>query len=286
MINNENKKSYAFKPKHSKIKTKHNDSEICKDIMKEKIEKNITKIPYKDNKKDKEKQKKKVLSSEQKNKKPNSKVNSSKKESSKKTFYLNINENKPELTNNKKNRNNNSLNNNNNSRNKSSSKKQPEIKFQPRKKKNLNLNSSNSNLKRKFSVDENLTNSSTQSSKQLKTFHMKKDFYIPTVSACLIIDNKKNLENSFSSHSSSYSGKGSLKFIKRRRSKLIERSKSEINESYDNKSTINDGFNYEKILDDLNLISNNLNVGKKNNYCNLKTKRILSHKTFFKGSNK
>ena len=36
MINNENKKSYAFKPKHSKIKTKHNDSEICKDIMKEK----------------------------------------------------------------------------------------------------------------------------------------------------------------------------------------------------------------------------------------------------------
>jgi hypothetical protein len=115
---------------------------------------------------------------------------------------------------------------------------------------------------------------------------MKKDFYIPTVSACLIIDNKKNLENSFSSHSSSYSGKGSLKFIKRRRSKLIERSKSEINESYDNKSTINDGFNYEKILDDLNLISNNLNVGKKNNYCNLKTKRILSHKTFFKGSNK
>ena len=284
MINNENKKSYAFKPKNSKIKTKNNNSEICKDIMKEKVENNIKKIPYKDNKKDKEKQKKKVLSSEQKNKKPNSKVNSSKKENSKKTFYLNINENKPELTNNKKNRNNNSLN-NNNSRNKSSSKKQPEIQFQPRKKKNLNLNSSNSDIKRKFSVDENLTNSSTQSSKQLKTFHMKKDFYIPTVSACLIIDNKKNLENSFSSHSSSYSGKGSLKFIKRRRSKLIERSKSEINESYDNQSTINDGFNYDKILDDLNLISNNLNVEKKN-YCNLKTKRKLSHKTFFKGNNK
>ncbi len=284
MINNENKKSYAFKPKNSKIKTKNNNSEICKDIMKEKVENNITKIPYKDNKKDKEKQKKKVLSSEQKNKKPNSKVNSSKKENSKKTFYLNINENKPELTNNKKNRNNNSLN-NNNSRNKSSSKKQPEIQFQPRKKKNLNLNSSNSDIKRKFSVDENLTNSSTQSSKQLKTFHMKKDFYIPTVSACLIIDNKKNLENSFSSHSSSYSGKGSLKFIKRRKSKLIERSKSEINESYDNQSTINDGFNYDKILDDLNLISNNLNVEKKN-YCNLKTKRKLSHKTFFKENNK
>ena len=253
--------------------------------MKEKVENNITKIPYKDNKKDKEKQKKKVLSSEQKNKKPNSKVNSSKKENSKKTFYLNINENKPELTNNKKNRNNNSLN-NNNSRNKSSSKKQPEIQFQPRKKKNLNLNSSNSDIKRKFSVDENLTNSSTQSSKQLKTFHMKKDFYIPTVSACLINDNKKNLENSFSSHSSSYSGKGSLKFIKRRKSKLIERSKSEINESYDNKSSINDGFNYEKILDDLNLISNHLNEGKTINYCNLKTKRKLSNKAFFKGNNK
>ena len=285
MINNENKKSYAFKPKNSKIKTKNNNSEICKDIMKEKVENNITKIPYKDNKKDKEKQKKKVLSSEQKNKKPNSKVNSSKKENSKKTFYLNINENKPELTNNKKNRNNNSLN-NNNSRNKNSSKKQPEIKFQPRKKKNLNLNSSNSNLKRKFSVDENLTNSSTQSSKQLKTFHMKKDFYIPTVSACLINDNKKNLENSFSSHSSSYSGKGSLKFIKRRKSKLMKRSKSEINESYDNKSSINDGFNYEKILDDLNLISNHLNEGKTINYCNLKTKRKLSNKAFFKGNNK
>ena len=285
MINNENKKSYAFKPKTSKIKTKNNDSEINKDVMKEKGENNIKNIPYKENKKDKEKQKKKVLSNDQKNKKPNSKVNSSKKENSKKTFYLNINENKPELTNNKKNRNNNSLN-NNNSRNKNSSKKQPEIKFQPRKKKNLNLNSSNSNLKRKFSVDENLTNSSTQSSKQLKTFHMKKDFYIPTVSACLINDNKKNLENSFSSHSSSYSGKGSLKFIKRRRSKLIERSKSEINESYDNKSTINDGFNYEKILDDLNLISNHLNEGKTINYCNLKTKRKLSNKAFFKGNNK
>ena len=253
--------------------------------MKEKGENNIKNIPYKENKKDKEKQKKKVLSNDQKNKKPNSKVNSSKKENSKKTFYLNINENKPELTNNKKNRNNNSLN-NNNSRNKNSSKKQPEIKFQPRKKKNLNLNSSNSNLKRKFSVDENLTNSSTQSSKQLKTFHMKKDFYIPTVSACLINDNKKNLENSFSSHSSSYSGKGSLKFIKRRKSKLMERSKSEINESYDNKSSINDGFNYEKILDDLNLISNHLNEGKTINYCNLKTKRKLSNKAFFKGNNK
>ena len=285
MINNENKKSYAFKPKNSKIKTKHNDSEICKDIMKEKGENNIKNIPYKENKKDKEKQKKKVLSNDQKNKKPNSKVNSSKKENSKKTFYLNINENKPELTNNKKNRNNNSLN-NNNSRNKNSSKKQPEIKFQPRKKKNLNLNSSNSDIKRKFSVDENLTNSSTQSSKQLKTFHMKKDFYIPTVSACLINDNKKNLENSFSSHSSSYSGKGSLKFIKRRKSKLMERSKSEINESYDNKSSINDGFNYEKILDDLNLISNHLNEGKTINYCNLKTKRKLSNKAFFKGNNK
>jgi len=285
MINNENKKSYAFKPKTSKIKTKNNDSEINKDIMKEKGENNIKNIPYKENKKDKEKQKKKVLSNDQKNKKPNSKVNSSKKENSKKTFYLNINENKPELTNNKKNRNNNSLN-NNNSRNKNSSKKQPEIKFQPRKKKNLNLNSSNSNLKRKFSVDENLTNSSTQSSKQLKTFHMKKDFYIPTVSACLINDNKKNLENSFSSHSSSYSGKGSLKFIKRRKSKLMERSKSEINESYDNKSSINDGFNYEKILDDLNLISNHLNEGKTINYCNLKTKRKLSNKAFFKGNNK
>ena len=285
MINNENKKSYAFKPKTSKIKTKNNDSEINKDIMKEKGENNIKNIPYKENKKDKEKQKKKFLSKDQKNKKPNSKVNSSKKENSKKTFYLNINENKPELTNNKKNRNNNSLN-NNNSRNKNSSKKQPEIKFQPRKKKNLNLNSSNSNLKRKFSVDENLTNSSTQSSKQLKTFHMKKDFYIPTVSACLINDNKKNLENSFSSHSSSYSGKGSLKFIKRRKSKLMERSKSEINESYDNKSSINDGFNYEKILDDLNLISNHLNEGKTINYCNLKTKRKLSNKAFFKGNNK
>ena len=45
MINNENKKSYAFKPKNSKIKTKNNNSEICKDIMKEKVENNITKIP-------------------------------------------------------------------------------------------------------------------------------------------------------------------------------------------------------------------------------------------------
>jgi hypothetical protein len=59
MINNENKKSYAFKPKTSKIKTKNNDSEINKDIMKEKGENNIKNIPYKENKKDKEKQKKK-----------------------------------------------------------------------------------------------------------------------------------------------------------------------------------------------------------------------------------
>ena len=66
MINNENKKSYAFKPKHSKIKTKHNDSEIYKDIMKEKIENNITKIPYKDNKKDKRSKKKRFYQANKK----------------------------------------------------------------------------------------------------------------------------------------------------------------------------------------------------------------------------
>ena len=57
--------------------------------------------------------------------------------------------------------------------------------------------------------DNDTGENSSRSTKQIKPFHMKKDFYIPTVSACLINDNKKNLENSFSSHSSSYSGKGS-----------------------------------------------------------------------------
>ena len=65
MINNENKKSYAFKPKTSKIKTKNNDSEINKDIMKEKGENNIKNIPYKENKKDKEKKKKKKINNKE-----------------------------------------------------------------------------------------------------------------------------------------------------------------------------------------------------------------------------
>ena len=68
----------------------------------------------------------------------------------------------------------------------------------------LNLNSSNSKNEFNKNNKEKLS-SSFHSTKQIKPIHMKKDFYVPTVSVSLISPNNKSnsnslFENSFSSH--------------------------------------------------------------------------------------
>ena len=171
-----------------------------------------------------------------------------------KKFFLNINEEKPQLTSSKK-----LLN------------KKKELN---NKKISLNLNSSK-NKKDMIINDNDTGENSSRSTKQIKPFHMKKDFYIPTVCATLISAKKKNninskLDNSFSSFSSYKStGKGSFKFNEKRKEHIIERCHTMTNSNYhkiinNEKVELSDSlsqgsFNYDKVLNDLNCISIELN---------------------------
>ena len=123
--------------------------------------------------------------------------------------------------------------------------------------------------------DNDTGENSSRSTKQIKPFHMKKDFYIPTVCATLISAKKKNninskLDNSFSSFSSYKStGKGSFKFNEKRKEHIIERCHTMTNSNYhkiinNEKVELSDSlsqgsFNYDKVLNDLNCISIELN---------------------------
>ena len=149
--------------------------------------------------------------------------------------------------------------------------KRPSTRESINKKIELNLNSSNSKNDFRKSNKEKLS-SSFHSTKQIKPIHMKKDFYVPTVSASLISPNNKSnsnslFENSFSSHSSFKStGKGSLKFNEKRKMYIMKKyslNKGKNNEIGRNKNGIN--FNYEKVLKDLNTISKELNHRNENN---------------------
>ena len=268
-----NKKLYAFKPKNSKIKRNELDK-ILNNISKKTKEeeknsketiKNLnTKIyPQQD-----KNHNKKILYDKQKNMKKNSNSNVKNYSNQKiknqlneinnnkqaKKFFLNINEEKPQLTSSKK-----LLN------------KRKELN---NKKISLNLNSSKS--KKDMIINDNDTGeNSSRSTKQIKPFHMKKDFYIPTVCATLISAKKKNninskLDNSFSSFSSYKStGKGSFKFNEKRKEHIIERCHTMTNSNYhkiinNEKVELSDSlsqgfFNYDKVLNDLNCISIELN---------------------------
>ena len=74
-------------------------------------------------------------------------------------------------------------------------------------------------------------------------------------------------------------GKGSLKFIERRKNKLMNKYKKE---SFNNISD-NHCFNHKKILDDLNLISNELNDKKIEN--KIKIKKNSSQRIILKNNN-
>ena len=231
-----NKKLYAFKPKNSKIKRNELDK-ILNNISKKTKEeeknsketiKNLNTKIYPHQEKN---HNKKILYDKQKNMKKNSnsnvknysnqkiknQINEINNNKQAKKFFLNINEEKPQLTSSKK-----LLN------------KRKELN---NKKISLNLNSSKS--KKDMIINDNDTGeNSSRSTKQIKPFHMKKDFYIPTVCATLISAKKKNninskLDNSFSSFSSYKStGKGSFKFNEKRKEHIIERCHTMTNSNY------------------------------------------------------
>ena len=268
-----NKKLYAFKPKNSKIKRNELDK-ILNNISKKTKEeeknsketiKNLNTKIYPHQEKN---HNKKILYDKQKNMKKNSnsnvknysnqkiknQINEINNNKQAKKFFLNINEEKPQLTSSKK-----LLN------------KRKELN---NKKISLNLNSSKS--KKDMIINDNDTGeNSSRSTKQIKPFHMKKDFYIPTVCATLISAKKKNninskLDNSFSSFSSFKStGKGSFKFNEKRKEHIIERCHTMTNSNYhkiinNEKVELSDSlsqgsFNYDKVLNDLNCISIELN---------------------------
>ena len=149
--------------------------------------------------------------------------------------------------------------------------KRPSTRESINKKIELNLNSSNSKNDFRKNNKEKLS-SSFHSTKQIKPIHMKKDFYVPTVSASLISPkNKSNsnslFENSFSSHSSiKSSGKGSLKFNEKR--KMYIQKKYNLNQGNNNeigRNKLGINFNYEKVLKDLNSITKELNNQNENN---------------------
>ena len=253
MIQRRNKKQYSFKPRNSKLKIENSDLDL----------KNISNKENNNCLKENQNNKiNKFINYKQKKSSFNS--NSKTKENSKRSLSINTNENKQEI--------------NQNIPKLKFVKKQSFILFQPKKKINLNLNSSNS--QRKNSINsENLTILSTQSSKQLKTVHLKKDFYIPTVSTCLIYKNKNDNDNTKNNFRPLIYGKGSLKFIERRKNKLMNKYKKE---SFNNISD-NHCFNHKKILDDLNLISNELNDKKIEN--KIKIKKNSSQRIILKNNN-
>ena len=287
-----NKKSYAFKPKNSKIKRNEFDTVLNNILKKSKEEEqnskskeNIKSINVTMHPQQEKYQQKKILYERKKNRKKNSnpniknlfsnqKIKNQQNENNNnnkqqpKKFFLNINEEKPQLTSSKKIR--------VNKRGKEINNKKNNI---------LNLNSSKSK-KDMNTTDSDSAEKSSRSTKQIKPVHMKKDFYIPTVCASLISPKQKksnsnlnsNLESSFSSNSSSKStGKGSFRFNERRKEHIIERYHTMTNSiNYNNNNinklklsdSVNQGsFNYEKVLNDLNFISGELSLeNKDDNY--------------------
>ena len=253
------KKTFSFKPKNAKKNTENETTinnltkkkEEEKNTIKENIESiNVTMHPQQE-----KIQHKKLLYDKQKLKKNYS---SSKNPKVKNLNNENLNKQKKII-----------LNINDEKQNKKI--KRPSTRESINKKIELNLNSSNSKNDFRKSNKEKLS-SSFHSTKQIKPIHMKKDFYVPTVSASLISPkNKSNsnslFENSFSSHSSiKSSGKGSLKFNEKRKMYIMKKyslNKGKNNEIGRNKNGIN--FNYEKVLKDLNTISKELNHRNENN---------------------
>ena len=130
------------------------------------------------------------------------------------------------------------------------------------------------------SEKQNQKLNNSNSSNQMKSPNYKKDFYIPRVCASLI---GNNLDSSFSSNNS-YSR---LNFSEIRRQHLLDR-KNSLNVSTHSSSTSNYNsnentinFNFEKVLDDLNGITelNQKNIiQNNNNNLNFKRSHSLSQK--------
>ena len=253
------KKTFSFKPKNAKKNTENETTinnltkkkEEEKNTIKENIESiNVTMHPQQE-----KIQHKKLLYDKQKLKKNYS---SSKNPKVKNLNNENLNKQKKII-----------LNINDEKQNKKI--KRPSTRESINKKIELNLNSSNSKNDFRKNNKEKLS-SSFHSTKQIKPIHMKKDFYVPTVSASLISPkNKSNsnslFENSFSSHSSIKSfGKGSLKFNEKR--KMYIQKKYNLNQGNNNeigRNKLGINFNYEKVLKDLNSITKELNNQNENN---------------------
>ena len=253
------KKTFSFKPKNAKKNTENETTinnltkkkEEEKNTIKENIESiNVTMHPQQE-----KIQHKKLLYDKQKLKKNYS---SSKNPKVKNLNNENLNKQKKII-----------LNINDKKQNKKI--KRPSTRESINKKIELNLNSSNSKNDLRKNNKEKLS-SSFHSTKQIKPIHMKKDFYVPTVSASLISPkNKSNsnslFENSFSSHSSiKSSGKGSLKFNEKR--KMYIQKKYNLNQGNNNeigRNKLGINFNYEKVLKDLNSITKELNNQNENN---------------------
>ena len=294
-----NKKPFTFKPKNSKIK-KNNLDTVLNNLLKKskeeeknsKSKENIKNPTLNQNQLQEKTLHKKLQYDKSKNKKisksslsnhktknsineTNNNINSNKPP---KKFFLNINEEKPQLLSSKKN--NNQI-------------KRPNTREINNKKIGFKLKSSKS--KRDMNTtDSDSAEKSSRSTKQIKPFHMKKDFYVPTVCASLISPKQKNinsslnynLENSFSSFSSyKNTGKGSLKFNEKRKEHIIERCHTMTNSINDNKDKIDlsdsvnySSFNYDKVLNDLNCISVELSNDKKDDSIICRNENLSSEK--------
>ena len=295
-----NKKQFVFKPKNTKIKKEDLNTVLNKILKKPKEEEknskskeNIKNTLINQHQQQEKTHHKKIQYDKSKNKKisksslsnhktknsineTNNNINSNKPP---KKFFLNINEEKPQLLSSKKN--NNQI-------------KRPNTREINNKKLGYKLKSSKS--KRDMNTtDSDSAEKSSRSTKQIKPFHMKKDFYVPTVCASLISPKQKNsnsslnynLENSFSSHSSYKNiGKGSFKFNEKRKKHIIQRYHTMTNSINDNKdnSNLSDSvnyslFNYDKVLNDLNCISVELSSDKKD-------ESVISRNGTFSSENK
>ena len=293
-----NKNPFSFKPKNTKLKKNDLDTVLNNLLKKSKEEEknskskeNIKNTNINQNQQQEKTQHKKLLYDKSKNKKisksslSNHKTKNSINETNNnnsnkppKKFFLNINEEKPQLLSTKKNNNQN---------------KRPNTQKINNKKIGFKLKSSKS--KRDMNTtDSDSAEKSSRSTKQIKPFHVKKDFYVPTVCASLISPKQKNinsslnynLENSFSSHSSYKNiGKGSLKFNEKRKKHIIQRYHTMTNSINDNKDKIdlNDSvnyssFNYDKVLNDLNCISVELSNDKKDDSIICRNENLSSEK--------
>ena len=290
-----NKKPFTFKPKNSKLKKNNLDTVLNNLLKKTKEEeknsksKENIKNPTLNQNQLQEKKKlqydksknKKISKSSLSNHKTKNSINETNNNNSNKPpkkFFLNINEEKPQLLSTKKNNNQN---------------KRPNTREINNKKIGFKLKSSKS--KRDMNTtDSDSAEKSSRSTKQIKPFHMKKDFYVPTVCASLISPKQKNinsslnynLENSFSSHSSYKNiGKGSFKFNEKRKKHIIQRYHTMTNSINDNKDKIDlsdsvnySSFNYDKVLNDLNCISVELSNDKKDDSIICRNENLSSEK--------